>query len=294
VDRAKRLLGFWQYLPAFRFVAETESVSAAARNLGVTPSAVSRSLSHLESAVGQPLFAREGRSLRLNRAGERLLLSVRRAMRGIDDGLEVMDGGRLVGPVRLAAVEPIFGELLPPLLRALVAAQPSLVPSVGRLVEERLRQDLATGTLDVAFSTWVPNKRAEDLTVRRLGSVRLALYAPPKLVGTATRLRAGETPGHVELASHLRRGGPWPVDRPREVRAVVDDLATAARVAKELDLVTVLPTSMGERSDLVELSTPRLAPQPLFVVTRSRLEEDSRSEIVAALAVDLAGSVFAR
>jgi hypothetical protein len=101
------------------------------------------------------------------------------------------------------------------------------------------------------------------------------------------RLRAGAAPGHVELSSHARRGGPWPADLPRELRAIVDDYATAAVVAQELALVTVLPTSMGRRAGLVELATPRLAPQPLFAVTRSRLEDDSRPEVVAALALEL-------
>lgn len=84
----RRLGALWHWLPAFRATAETGSVSAAARLLDVTPSAVSRSLKMLEAEIGAPLFARkDGASLRLNAAGDALFAQVRAAMRLIDDGL---------------------------------------------------------------------------------------------------------------------------------------------------------------------------------------------------------------
>jgi DNA-binding transcriptional LysR family regulator len=289
MERAKRLLDFWQYLPAFRFTAESESVTVAARNLGVTPSAVSRAVAALESGLGQKLFTRRGRTLELNRAGERLLLAVRRAMRGIDDGVEALEGGRLVGPLRLAAAEPAFSELVPRLALELRARHPGVVPHVTHLVEERLRQELMTGTVDVAFTTWVPTRRADDLTARRLGSSAVALFAPQTQVTSATPRapRVAADVGHVELSCHVRRGGPWPTERARTICALVDDYATAALVASELGLVTTLPRSMGRRLGLVELATPRLAPLSLYAVTRTRLEEDSRAEIVVAIAAEL-------
>lgn len=84
----QRLLALWSWLPAFRATAETGSLSAAARLLSVSPSAVSRSLRLLEAEIGAPLFVRsEGEALRVNAAGEKLAQQVRGAMRLIDDGL---------------------------------------------------------------------------------------------------------------------------------------------------------------------------------------------------------------
>jgi DNA-binding transcriptional LysR family regulator len=161
---------------------------------------------------------------------------------------------------------------------------------VTHLVEERLRQELMTGTVDVAFTTWVPTRRADDLTARRLGSSAVALFAPQTLVPNPTSSHAARVVadvGHVELSCHVRRGGPWPIERARTICAVVDDYATAALLASELGLVTTLPRSMGRRLGLVELATPRLAPLSLYAVTRTRLEEDSRAEIVVTLATEM-------
>ena len=59
-------------LRAFDAVARLQSVSAAAAELSVTPSAVSRQLSNLEEDIGIALLAREGRGLRLTADGRRL------------------------------------------------------------------------------------------------------------------------------------------------------------------------------------------------------------------------------
>src|SRR5688572_16914551 len=64
-----RLSPLWNWLPAFRAVAETENVHEASRYLHVTPSAVSRAVKLLESEVGVALFNRSGRNVRLTREG---------------------------------------------------------------------------------------------------------------------------------------------------------------------------------------------------------------------------------
>ena len=59
-------------LRAFDAVARLRSVSAAAAELAVTPSAVSRQISNLEEYIGIALLTREGRGLRLTADGIRL------------------------------------------------------------------------------------------------------------------------------------------------------------------------------------------------------------------------------
>lgn len=84
----RRQAALWGWLPAFRATAESGSLSAAARMLEVSPSAVSRSLRLLEEELGEVLFDRvEGTALRLNAAGTKLFTQVRAAMRLVDDGL---------------------------------------------------------------------------------------------------------------------------------------------------------------------------------------------------------------
>ena len=59
-------------LRAFDAVARLQSVSAAAAELSVTPSAVSRQISNLEEEIGIALLRREGRGLGLTADGRRL------------------------------------------------------------------------------------------------------------------------------------------------------------------------------------------------------------------------------
>ena len=92
MERLRRVNRLWNWLPAFRAVAETEHLPSASALLGVSPSALSRTIKLVEEDVGRPLFDREGRQLRLNANGHAFLRSVRDAMRRVHDGLgEIVD-----------------------------------------------------------------------------------------------------------------------------------------------------------------------------------------------------------
>ena len=83
MERARSVAQLWDWLPAFRAVAETQHLPTAARAMGVSPSALSRAVGLLEDAVGHPLFERVGRRIVLNEQGARFLGAVRDAMRGV-------------------------------------------------------------------------------------------------------------------------------------------------------------------------------------------------------------------
>ena len=106
VDRALRLTRFWNWLPAFRAVAETEHLPTAARLLHVSPSALSRTVRQLEDAFGQALFVRRNRALHLTPAGREALAAVREAMRGLDDRLGRATTAAAREPVRIAGPSP--------------------------------------------------------------------------------------------------------------------------------------------------------------------------------------------
>jgi DNA-binding transcriptional LysR family regulator len=85
-------------------VAETGSFSAAARRLGRVQSAISQSVQSLESALGTPLFEREGKVPRLNDAGRVILGDARRVI----DEAETLK----------ARAEAIVGDVEPELSRS--------------------------------------------------------------------------------------------------------------------------------------------------------------------------------
>ncbi|MDM2903358.1 LysR family transcriptional regulator [Citrobacter sp. Cpo037] len=65
-------------------VAETGNQSRAARELGLTPSAVSKSLTQLEGVVGNVLISRESRPIQLTASGRRILQVARRVIADIE------------------------------------------------------------------------------------------------------------------------------------------------------------------------------------------------------------------
>ncbi|HEY0192500.1 MAG TPA: LysR family transcriptional regulator, partial [Kofleriaceae bacterium] len=92
----------WSWLVAFRAVAETEHLPTAARELGLTPSSLSRSIRQLETRVGVELFDHRNKTLALNRAGRELLEAVRASMRLVDDAVRKANGLGMTGSVTAA------------------------------------------------------------------------------------------------------------------------------------------------------------------------------------------------
>lgn len=77
-----------QTLPAFRAVARTLNLRAAAEELHLTHSAVSQQIRLLEGQLGIALFDRRGRRVVLNAAGEAFQRAVEAALARLDEGLQ--------------------------------------------------------------------------------------------------------------------------------------------------------------------------------------------------------------
>jgi len=92
-------------LEVFARTADTGSLSAAARGLGLTPAAASIALKRLETRLGTRLLARSTRSMRLTEEGRRYLDSVREALAALAEGEQALkqQSQGLTGLLQLAA-----------------------------------------------------------------------------------------------------------------------------------------------------------------------------------------------
>jgi DNA-binding transcriptional LysR family regulator len=115
-------------LVMFLTVAEFQGFRAAARHLGVTPSAVSQAIRSLEERVGAPLFSRTTRSVRLTEAGERLIAHARPAVDMLTAGLDAASGlgGEITGRLRINMPRPILPLLVNRLLPDFLDAHPNV------------------------------------------------------------------------------------------------------------------------------------------------------------------------
>lgn len=119
-------------LTLFAAVAETGNFRAAADRLGVTRSAVSQGVRRLETALGQALFLRTTRSVRLTEAGERFLAQISAPLAEIANALEAASGSAAEprGLLRIAATSIAEEFLSGPLIASFSEAHPGVTLDV--------------------------------------------------------------------------------------------------------------------------------------------------------------------
>jgi DNA-binding transcriptional LysR family regulator len=98
-------------LELFVRAADAGSLSAAARQLDLTPAAASAAVKRIEAELGAPVFVRSTRSLRLTHAGEAFLRHCRQGLQAIADGRDaVHSGGAAVRGVLQISLPSDFGR----------------------------------------------------------------------------------------------------------------------------------------------------------------------------------------
>ncbi|WP_153010632.1 LysR family transcriptional regulator, partial [Pseudomonas sp. ADP] len=105
-------------LQLFVRTAERGSLSAAARELEVSPAVASAALKRLEGALQARLFARSTRSLRLTAEGELFLAHARASLQSLEEGRQLLAGGRseIAGPLQVSAPSDLGRNVLLPWL----------------------------------------------------------------------------------------------------------------------------------------------------------------------------------
>lgn len=135
-------------LRVFEAAGRCGGFTAAATELGVTPSAVSHGVRTLEDALGVPLFHRDQRGMRLTPAGEKLLQEASLAFERLSRCIEVLTGPS-AGRRLAGSVAPTFAmRWLLPRLPALRRRHPSIDLAIST---EREHVELGDGRFDFAI-----------------------------------------------------------------------------------------------------------------------------------------------
>jgi DNA-binding transcriptional LysR family regulator len=166
-------------LEILQAIAETGSFTACGRKLHVSQSAISRQILLLEEELGEPLFLRVGRGVRMTPAAESLVQLGQRVFQDVRDTVEsIADRTReLRGTLRLSGGMTVCLYVFPPLLKHLRRVHPHLdvrltVATAGRSVEE-----IRGGRVDAGLLT-LPVEESDLVTVPVLRE-ELLLAAPP-------------------------------------------------------------------------------------------------------------------
>lgn len=198
-----------QGVSVFVQAAESASFAGAADRLGLTRSAVAKSVARLEDRLQVRLFNRTTRRLRLSDEGEIFYQSCVRALAELEEGEAVLTSRQREPSGRLRVDLPVsFGRRwVVPILLELATRYPDLVFDIS--FSDR-RIDLIEDGVDLAVRTGEPGDQA-GLVARRLATQRSVICASPDY------LEAHGRPGSLnDLEKHeciayggAVRAAPW-------------------------------------------------------------------------------------
>ncbi|MEW9306764.1 LysR family transcriptional regulator [Labrys neptuniae] len=151
----RRFLPSISLLCAFEAAARTGSVTAAARELNLTQSAVSRQIKLLEEQLEVELFHREKQTISVTPGGEAYAREIRDALRKIGTASLMLRANPLGGTLTLAIL-PTFGtRWLAPRLPQFLSHNPGItINLVTRLSYFDFRQDPVDAAIHFGGSDW--------------------------------------------------------------------------------------------------------------------------------------------
>ncbi|MDQ1153387.1 LysR family transcriptional regulator [Brevundimonas sp. SORGH_AS_0993] len=245
----------------FATVMDQGSLSAAARVLNLTPSAVSRVVARIEARLGVRLLIRTTRALSLTAEGQAYLRAARRILSDLTEVEEaIADQASPRGRVRLTA-SLAYGRLyVVPLLAEFTARYPNILVDLN--LSDRV-VDVLGGQADVAirFGQLVDS----PLTARRIGETgRVVVASPAYLARHGTPEQPEDLFRHNCLSFNFRRAEPgWPfrradVDMALAVTGSIE--ANSGESLAQLALAGVGIARIGMFAVMDEIAEGRLIP----------------------------------
>ncbi len=193
----------WNQLKAFLETAETGSLSAAARKLGLTQPTLSRQVAAIEQVMGVTLFERVGKSMALTPTGLDLLEHAR-AMGAAAEALSLAATGSsqaVRGVVSVSATDVVATTLLPPLVKKLHDQEPGITIDV---IPSNALSDLLRREADIAIRHVKPEQ--PDLIARLIREATAYFYASESWVNAHGHPRSAEDAARLSFVGSDRSG----------------------------------------------------------------------------------------
>ncbi|MBZ9559541.1 MULTISPECIES: LysR family transcriptional regulator [unclassified Modicisalibacter] len=195
-------------LEVFVAIAAEGSFSAAGRRLGLSPSAVSRTVDRIESRLGVRLVLRSTRALTVTAEGHAYCQAARRILADLDEAEQtIADLGAPRGRLRVSASLSHGRLCVVPRLGEFSACYPEILVDIN-LTDTVV--DIAAGEADVGIRFGrLPDS---SLNARRLGESRRVIVASPDyLARHGTPRVPQDLHAHNCLNFNFRRAEPtWP------------------------------------------------------------------------------------
>jgi DNA-binding transcriptional LysR family regulator len=176
-------------IEAFVQVAQHRSFSKAAESLFLTQPSVTARIQSLERDLGESLFERNGRGVRLTEMGASFLPYARRALKALQDGRDAIEGMRNLelGTLKLGCALTVSTYVLPGILKQYCSLYPGVEVSVHTGRSEQVLQMVLNDEVHCALERTVHHP---EITTVALYEDDLVLVAAPghrfARTGTAT------------------------------------------------------------------------------------------------------------
>lgn len=164
----------WSLVQAFLAVADTGSLSAAARILGTSQPTLGRQIKAIEAQLNAELFHRQARGFALTQTGAELVEPAT-AMRDAVQKITLTAAGqqaRLDGTVRVTASMATSAMHLPPIIARIRKLEPEIAIE---LVASDASHNLLYREADIAVRMYRPTQL--ELVTQHIGEVELAVFA---------------------------------------------------------------------------------------------------------------------
>ena len=182
---------------AFVQVAQHRSFSKAADALFLTQPSVTARIQSLERDLGEALFERNGRGVRLTEMGTAFLPYARRALKALQEGRDALDGMRNleIGTLKLGCALTVSTYVLPKVLKRYCSTYPGVEVSVHTGRSEQVLQMVLSDDVHCALERTVHHA---DIVTVPLYEDDLVLASAPEhrfaLTRTATIEDVGREP----------------------------------------------------------------------------------------------------
>lgn len=210
------------FLHTFLLVARKGSMSEAARQLDLSPTAVAQQMRVLERELGAPLLLRAGRTVRPTEAGYRLLEKAEALVREAAHLRTWVHGNELQHEFRVGTLATVLHSALPDILQTFTARYPQTRVSIRACLASQLHELVAEGAVDIALTLQPGFDLPKTLGWRLLREEPLVLLVPRRLAGAdplqllreQPLIRYDRTLGGGKLADQfLRDAGIVPQER---------------------------------------------------------------------------------
>lgn len=194
-----------KYIEAFTAVMRTGSISAAARQMGMSQPAVSQLIAKFEDAIGAPLFVRRNGAIYPTSRAEALLDDAVDLL-SLIDRMEMRMALRTDRPLthlRISATLSFISEVLPLVIAELRGAEPDLSCSVASHPVDEMTVAVAEGQIDFAFHTR-PLEHPSIVNIRQCDQPQVCIMRADHPLAAKARLEVADLGGNAFIMPSRR------------------------------------------------------------------------------------------